>query len=432
MAHSDLDKKLALSQREAKFYKTQVDTLAKNAIQFDIKLTHANKALATKDKAISLIAELLYSSSEHDETFSLLKMSIEKITMALDIDRAVLLMPNEDGAHFSVYHAVGLSQQEVEEITEVPLSNVLAQDSISALGLIANKNVHESPLIAYIRYKYHLPYFILAPVMEDGKIIAIFITARLREDYPLYPPLNDVDLDALTAVSNFIAVTIKNLKLYEEARRKDQALLEEQNLRNQILKQLVDERTAEINAIMQELEEKNKMLEDLSNKDPLTGLLNRRSLDSQGRDIWRHCYRKRRPISVLLVDIDHFKHINDGEGHDCGDYVLVQFSKIMKNIIGRPFDLLVRYGGEEFLIVLPETDSQGAARVSKKLLTHTENQSLTWREETFHITVSIGYDTASADKDLDRLSHLISRADKALYHAKESGRNRACCFDELF
>jgi diguanylate cyclase (GGDEF)-like protein len=156
--------------------------------------------------------------------------------------------------------------------------------------------------------------------------------------------------------------------------------------------------------------------------DPLTELLNRRTmLDHFGREFER-CRRNRLPVSVLMVDVDHFKQVNDTHGHAAGDKVLKRFAQLLLEL-RRELDIVGRYGGEEFCLLLPGTADTGARTLAERIRAASERCRVSWRNQELTFTVSIGVATTGADETLT-LEELIGRADAALYEAKRRGRNR--------
>lgn len=164
-------------------------------------------------------------------------------------------------------------------------------------------------------------------------------------------------------------------------------------------------------------------LQRLSATDPLTGALNRRSCERILEEELVRSERYGRPLSVLLFDIDHFKRINDEHGHAAGDAVLRDLADRVRAVV-RQNDALVRWGGEEFLVVMPETVAEGARVAAERIRRVVERDPLGPGVPT---TLSGGVATARAGDDQDSLVH---RADELLYRAKNTGRNRICCGDE--
>jgi diguanylate cyclase (GGDEF)-like protein len=156
--------------------------------------------------------------------------------------------------------------------------------------------------------------------------------------------------------------------------------------------------------------------------DALTGVHNKRYLlDFLDRELARSA-RHRRPLSMGMLDIDHFKTVNDQMGHLAGDYALRELAVIVKEAIRRE-ELLARYGGEEFAIVWPETNRDGAIQIAERLRGLVEEQTFGFEGKTFSLTISMGVATTEGEPSLTP-TDLIRRADEKLYVAKQAGRNR--------
>lgn len=175
--------------------------------------------------------------------------------------------------------------------------------------------------------------------------------------------------------------------------------------------------------LQREVERREQLEKELriqANTDPLTGIYNRRLLFQEGEDIFKQARRYERDLGLMLFDIDHFKRINDTYGHAPGDEVL-------KSVVGsvgghlRAPDLFYRYGGEEFAVLLPETDLAGASRIAERIRQAVGNMTIKIAGQTEHVTISIGVTVLR--KNDDTFDALILRADDALYTAKEKGRN---------
>ncbi|MEZ5524740.1 MAG: GGDEF domain-containing protein [Pseudomonadales bacterium] len=156
--------------------------------------------------------------------------------------------------------------------------------------------------------------------------------------------------------------------------------------------------------------------------DPLTGSGNRQALEnSLNREI-DLALRNQTPLSVVMFDFDHFKKLNDTHGHQCGDFILKQVIQEIKKSI-RKTDLLFRYGGEEFVLLLHKTSLENAAKVADKIREHIAQSQFHFKDETIDISISMG---AAALQENDAGISLLERADDALYSAKNLGRNRVC------
>ena len=186
-----------------------------------------------------------------------------------------------------------------------------------------------------------------------------------------------------------------------------------------------------------EIEERKKIefqLQEISRRDGLTGLFNRRYFDEiLSQEIGR-AYRNHSPLSLLMIDIDHFKEYNDFYGHVAGDNCLVDIAHLISSSLNRKGDLIARYGGEEFVCILPNIDSKGAFAYAEKLQMFIQEKriehfasKLTYLKS---VTVSIGVTTLPM---LSRLTatDLVQRADNALYQAKKQGRNRVKYYEDI-
>lgn len=194
------------------------------------------------------------------------------------------------------------------------------------------------------------------------------------------------------------------------------------------LQKQMDERMTHL---AKELEVANKQLEQLALIDKLTNLFNRRAFDEQVAKQFQLMRRLGYPISVVMIDIDYFKQVNDKFGHIVGDEVLKNFADQL-NKLARDTDIMARYGGEEFAVILPNTNKEGALVIAEKfriaIRTHNINHG--------KLTISVGVSTMIPDKligkkDANQISQLISNADQALYFSKDNGRNRTTHFSDI-
>jgi diguanylate cyclase (GGDEF)-like protein len=178
------------------------------------------------------------------------------------------------------------------------------------------------------------------------------------------------------------------------------------------------------------LKEANEAIRVLSITDTMTGCYNRTYMDAQLPNELQRAARYGHPISVLMVDIDHFKDVNDTYGHQAGDQVLKAFVETMGRSIRSGMDWIARYGGEEFIVVLPETDFESAQLLAERLRTKVCGEIISYKGNELRITASFGVTGLPSGKgrkgSLKGFSHeeMIRVADKCLYAAKEEGRNR--------
>ena len=220
---------------------------------------------------------------------------------------------------------------------------------------------------------YHQPFFVSLPLMMENEILGIL---NLNDNEKGYFTIND--LDFILNISEFISLSISNSLLYAKT-------------------------------------------ETLSITDGLTGLFNRQYMQHM---LEAECVRSRRytsPLSLVIMDVDHFKKVNDTYGHQKGDEILRELACMMKRFC-RSNDVPARYGGEEFLLILPETKLSGAIQIAERIRLEMENHRFLHEGKEFHVTISCGV----AEFDKERLNtpiQLVNCADNALYTAKHQGRN---------
>lgn len=174
-----------------------------------------------------------------------------------------------------------------------------------------------------------------------------------------------------------------------------------------------------------QLKIRTDMLEQLAMVDGLTGIANRRNFDQVLDREWKRAARSGQTLSVVMMDIDHFKPYNDNYGHGAGDDCLQRVAAALRSVIQRPSDLIARYGGEEFVALLPETENHGASRMAENFRRAVADLALphAYSPLAGHVTISAGHATRQAS--LDRQPQdVLQVADQALFKAKEAGRNR--------
>jgi len=180
---------------------------------------------------------------------------------------------------------------------------------------------------------------------------------------------------------------------------------------------------AEASSLKSVVEEQSRLISqirDAAARDPLTGLLNRGAFDAAFATQIRNNRQRKRPITLVILDIDHFKHVNDTWGHPVGDQVLRVVAERLSRLV-REGDVVARVGGEEFAILLPRIGARKAAQVAERIRADIERQSFSASGTVFRVTLSIGLDALNGNEDPERL---YARVDQALYAAKEGGRNR--------
>ena len=226
-------------------------------------------------------------------------------------------------------------------------------------------------------------------------------------------PTQWVDLSAfpLKNPSGRVVGIIEHMKDITQRKQAERALRKAHDE----LARRVEERTAE-------LAKANKQLEKLSITDELTGLYNRRYLMRMLKSEYRRALRHNRNLALLMLDIDHFKQVNDHFGHLCGDLVLQDIGRVVKEHV-RSVDLVTRYGGEEIAVVLIEAGASSALEVAEKLRREVETHTFVCEGKSLKVTVSIGA-SAHPGENIRSWKQLLNTADQAMYRAKQAGRNR--------
>lgn len=212
---------------------------------------------------------------------------------------------------------------------------------------------------------------------------------------------------------------------------KNKALLffETHSLRARVKQQAVDcdAKILEIEVLHQELEEKRCRLEELSSLDPLTGLFNRYYFDENLQKEWRQARRVGDPLTLLFIDVDYLKVYNAHYGHVEGDDCLREMAGVLYRTLLRPVDIIARYGGDQFAVILPSTDGAGAELVAKRMMESVvslERENVASQVSAF-VTISIG-GTMRRPSSAMKLQDFIDEAENALAEAKTAGRNRIC------
>lgn len=178
-------------------------------------------------------------------------------------------------------------------------------------------------------------------------------------------------------------------------------------------------------------EERARIESLLSSRDSLTGLLNRRELSEYLAYHWQQGEAQGTPIAMLIIDVDYFKEYNDHYGHRLGDEILCKIAEVLVNQIRESVDFVGRYGGDEFIAILNNTNTGSAEKIANRMMEGVRNLNIQHKHSPTHpyITISIGVASVLPSKDVT-IEDLIDRADKALYHAKGLGRNSVQVWDE--
>jgi diguanylate cyclase (GGDEF)-like protein/PAS domain S-box-containing protein len=268
---------------------------------------------------------------------------------------------------------------------------------------------------------------IATPITIHGEVIGF-----LNMDSPQPNFFTSEHGEVLMAFSLHAAVAIENSRLFGAAQQE----LAERRLAEEALQKAHDNLEARVNDRTQELELANAALKNeivirqeteeklhlLATTDPLTNLFNRRWFFELAQAAQERSKRYGHPLSVAMLDIDHFKNVNDTFGHQAGDLVLQKLARICEEVV-RETDLLGRYGGEEFIVLLPETGEDASMLAAERLRQEIEETPFIIDDKTIQMTVSLGVTTMMGGETLS-IGTLFDRADQALYTSKKAGRNR--------
>lgn len=209
------------------------------------------------------------------------------------------------------------------------------------------------------------------------------------------------------------------IKVANDSHKKAQEdLLIAQRTLNSELDSMVRQRT-------EELEQANERLVELSTVDSLTGIRNRRFFDEALEREYANAFRNKQPLGLLVLDIDHFKSVNDNYGHAFGDICLTDMGGILQSSVRRPPDIVARYGGEEFVVVLPNTDLEGTIHVASVIRDKIKAHIFKDEQQTLNLTVSIGA-LSQVPESANEGLNMFEQTDQLLYKAKKNGRDRIC------
>ncbi|OIP68231.1 MAG: hypothetical protein AUK48_16100 [Oscillatoriales cyanobacterium CG2_30_44_21] len=278
------------------------------------------------------------------------------------------------------------------------------------------------PILIWTVFRYGS--FFASLLVSIVSLIAILATAK---NHGLYIP-NEPNASLLLLQSFMAVLALTSLIL--------SAVIDEKNAAQISLKQAMEnlesqviERTTELQRSEDLLRQANLELKKLVNIDGLTQVGNRRCFDDRLKMEWERLSRELQPIALILFDIDCFKLYNDLYGHQMGDECLTAIAQTAQQVLSRPADLVTRYGGEEFAVILPNTDIKGALTVSEQIRIAVTDLGLAHQNSEIDNVVTISLGVASLLPSLDEeLSTLIKQADMALYRAKQQGRNQSVVF----
>ncbi len=372
---------IALEKSEENFYNNNhVKLVRAFADQVSISLYNAQLFKDEQRRALELDAlrDTLFDVTNELELPQLLPAIVK---------RAVSLL-NADGGELALYDA---DKQELKVVVSQSVGKDITGAVLSAgEGLFGRVVETLQPIIIpdYMQWENHLPFYeggmvhsvIASPLIIGKKLLGVIGIARIEST----ESFSVKDQNLLALFGQHAAIALKNAELFNE-------------------------------------------IQTLTKIDTLTGAFNRRGFNELCQRELVHSKRSNHPQSMLMIDIDFFKLINDQYGHPVGDQILCLLStELGKNL--RQTDILCRYGGEEFAILLPETNIQTAKIIAERLRINVSNYSFELAKTTLHLTISIGISWMHGKHA--ELGILLDRADEAMYQAKRGGRNMVCVYNE--
>ncbi len=325
--------------------------------------------------------------------------------------------------------------QLVAEVTRLPVDG-LSTDGVASHSLAADRDGGQVPLpvtlISQVLHSgeavvlddaAHEGQFVQDPYVLKFKPVSVLCVPLQRERFEgaLYMENNLTSgvftrerVEIIRLLTAQASVAIENARLYEQVQDYSRTLEEK-----------VAERTAR-------LEQVNQELQGLADRDGLTGVANRRRGAAYLEQTWTRLRREKLPLSVIMLDVDHFKAYNDNYGHQAGDDCLVAVAEAVSEQLLRPADLISRYGGEEFMLILPDTDREGVAQVGEKVRQAVESLAIEHAHSSASSVVTVSAGTATmVPSAKGSTEHLLREADIALYRAKRMGRNQVHVAPEI-
>lgn len=372
-SHVQSERELAIAQEELK-YRSQLAEKSR-------VIEKANQKLEMLVKDLSLIYEIGQKVNSVIDLEKLYEHITETLKRYLHIEQFSISIYDEEKQYLVVRAVEGFSNKEhVLSSTFRKGEGVAGQAAASGRKIYIRSTTAENRFLHY-RGETTKPYssFLSIPLIYQQEVLGVINFGRCQE-----AGFSANDVKMLSLVANQVALAVTNAKLYTKTK-------------------------------------------ELSVKDELTGVYNRRHFQRMLKMEWKRAVRFRRDLSVVMIDADHFKEYNDTFGHVQGDQVLKRLGGVFEKNL-REVDTVARFGGEEFILLLPDTDKHGAIAVAEKLRKLVEREKCYDADgnETRKITISLG--VATFPDDVGGIEDLIDHADIALYRSKEKGRNQVSCF----
>lgn len=362
-------------------------------------ITNVGNQQIDKNSFIDLSMRTIIENLEVEEVFLyLLEDTSLNCVASLDWEQ---FMENESSLH--------------DENTTYLLNESIIGKTATNKKVIHVQNVETSDehLIRYESKEYNIGSIICAPILVSNAVYGV-----LELTHPDIEHFKAWQEHSIVIYADLIGMMLNNIQLITN------------------MQSIVDARTEELRHSLEESERLRVRYEEMSVIDHLTKIYNRRYLFTEVASSLARAKRYTQPFSLLLMDLDHFKQVNDMFGHECGDKVLISVSNILSQFT-REGDTLARIGGEEFVLALPETNSEGAIKLAKRIRKTIEDYSWECEEKPMDISISIGLASLEDCNDDEihedniQISDILRKADLALYYVKQHGRNNVKSFSEI-
>ncbi|MDW7652307.1 MAG: diguanylate cyclase [Bacillota bacterium] len=369
---------LVSSRRHIRFHgeKVKLMTSFGHALGLAVEKARLYEQVLLEKHRMTVINEITKIIGSSLDFPSIYQSFASKIKELIDYDRCVIILMEDEGETVSVFLLATPHETKLPGGIKIPAANTSAEWVLTHKRPQFEKDLQQERLFREdeILLKEGIRSAVRIPIWVNGEITGIFILNSKEPN-----KYSETDLPILEQISEHLALSLQRYFLFEQISR-------------------------------------------LSVTDELTGCGNRRMLRQEMDRELPRADRYGRTLGVLMIDIDNFKEINDTFGHLPGDEILVALAELIRQNV-RDIDICIRYGGEEFLVILPETNLEGTVAVAEKIRRIVEEKSFKAGSEKLRITVSIGiavYPQHAAEKN-----ELIRLADEALYRAKQAGRNRS-------
>jgi len=345
------------------------------------QLQHRLHEATKRDSAMTRIAEELGSTLNTDHLFELI---LERLVSLVDAEKGSLMLLDEEAGSLAIKAVRGLNHKLLESVRVAPHQGIAGKVLATGASLLVSDLETDERVAQKSRPRYRTKSFISLPLKLDHRTIGVVnISDKVSGEV-----FSAEDLERVSAVATYASVVIERGTYYRKAEE----------------------------------------LKRISTMDPLTQLANRRSFEERLLEEVQRAKRHESPLSLVMVDLDDFKRVNDQYGHPAGDEVLRITARILRQTI-RTIDVACRYGGEEFAIILPQTTKPGAAVIAERICTELRKLDLPVQPADRWLKVTGSLGVACFPEDADSPEGLIQQADIALYSAKLHGKDQVVVFE---